>query len=204
MNNRAPRFNDSIARRAAVMTVLLLAVSRPTPAFAQLKAQARPGAAPAWNKGILPISSESYWHAVECGKQGGEDPACVFYDTGLCKNDDFALTLYTPYKMVAYEVWRAVRQKQPPPTPSYAEAQRTRITVGVSPVKGSKNALADLIVKRGGRAVTPVDRSVTEAGGRFTFDYPAFAATGDVTLDLVGRARTVSCLIEKSVLTQLR
>jgi hypothetical protein len=52
--------------------------------------------------------------------------------------------------------------------------------------------------------VTPVDRSVNESGGRFTFDYPAFAATSDVTLDLVGRARTISCLIERPVLTQLR
>jgi hypothetical protein len=86
------------------------------PALAQIKAQARPAPTPPWNKGILPISSENYWNAVECGKQGGDDPPCVFYDTGLCKNDDFTLALYTPYKMVAYEVWNAVRKKQPAPT----------------------------------------------------------------------------------------
>ena len=54
----------------------------------------------------------------------------MFYDTGLCKNDDFALALYTPYKSVAYEVWRVVRQKQPAPQPNYVQAQQTRITVG--------------------------------------------------------------------------
>jgi hypothetical protein len=174
------------------------------PARAQIKAEVRSAATPTWNKGILPISRDSYWNAVECGKQGGQDPPCVFYDTGLCKNDDFTLALYTPYKMVAYEVWQAVRQKQPPPTPSYSEAQRTRITVGVTPVRGSKNPLADFVLKRGGRAVAPVARSMNESGGRFTFDYPAFAATAGVTLDLVGRAKTISCVIEKPVLALLR
>jgi len=187
-----------------VLTLIAILIFQPIAAAAQIKAQARSAATPAWNKGILPISPESYYNAIECGTQGGEDPPCVFFDTGLCKNDDFALALYTPYKMVAYEVWRVVRQKQPPPKPSYQEAQRTRITVGVTPVRGSKNPIKDLVLKRGGRVVTPVDRSVNESGGRFTFDYPAFAATSDVTLDLVGRARTISCLIERPVLTQLR
>ena len=191
-------------RGIAVLTGLMIAALEPMPALAQIKAQARRAPSPAWTKGILPISPESYWNAIECGKQGGEDPPCVFYDTGLCKNADFALALYTPYKMVAYEVWRTVRQKQPPPTPSYPEAQRTRVTVGVTPVGGSKNPISELVLKRGGRPVAPVDRSINESGGRFTFDYPAFAATADITLDLVGRAKTVSCLIEKSVLTQFR
>jgi len=174
------------------------------PVFAQIKAIARPATTPAWDKGILPISAESYWNAVECGKQGGADPACVFWDTGLCKNDDFALAFYTPYKMVAYEVWNAVRQKQPAPTPNYQEAQRTRITIGVTPVRGSKNPFTDLILKRGTRVIENVDRSVEAGGGRFTFDYPAFAATAAVNLDLVGRVKTISCLIPQSVLTQLR
>jgi hypothetical protein len=188
-----------------VLTLLLLAVCLATPALAQIKAQARsaPGA-PAWNKGILPISQESYYNAIECGKQGGDDPPCVFYDTGLCQNEDFTLALYTPYKMVAYEVWRAVRQKRPPTTPSYQLAQATRVTVGITPVRGSKNPIASLVLKRGGKVVTPVDRSVDDTSARFTFDYPAFAATGDVTLDLVGRTKTVSCLIDRSVLAQFR
>ena len=193
----------SLGTRVHVLTVLVLAMCQAMPALAQIKAQARVGP-PAWNKGILPISQESYYNAMECGKQSGEDPPCVFYDTGLCQNADFTLALYTPYKMVAYEVWRAVRQKRPPPTPSYQLAQATRITVGVTPVRGSKNLLADLVLKRGGKIVMPVDRSVEDSGGRFTFDYPAFAASGDVTLDLVGRVKTVSCLIERSVLTQFR
>jgi hypothetical protein len=187
-----------------VLTLIAILILQPISAAAQIKAQARSAATPAWSKGILPISPESYYNAIECGTQGGEDPPCVFFDTGLCKNDDFALALYTPYKMVAYEVWRVVRQKQPPPKPSYQEAQRTRITIGVTPVRGSKNPIKDLVLKRGGRMVTPLDRSVNESGGRFTFDYPAFAATSDVTLDLVGRAKTISCLIDRPVLTQLR
>lgn len=189
----------------ALLAVGVCALGQPVPVLAQIKAQARSASTPVWEKGILPINAESYWNAVECGKQGGADPPCVFWDTGLCKNDDFALALYTPYKMVAYEVWRVVRQKQPAPTPSYQEAQQTRITIGVTPVRGSKNPFADLVLKRGARVVVPVDRSLDgSGGGRFTFDYPAFAATGDINLDLVGKARTISCLIEKAVLTQFR
>jgi hypothetical protein len=191
-------------RPLLALLLAAFAVVRPAPAFAQITAQARSAPTPPWSKGILPISAESYWNAVECGKQGGQDPPCVFYDTGLCKNGDFALALYTPYKMVAYEVWRVVRQKQPVPAPNYAEAQRTRVSIGVTPVRGSKNPLVDLVLKRGGRAVAPVARLVNEGDARFTFDFPAFAATADVTLDLVGRAKTLSCVIPRPVLAQFR
>ena len=191
-------------RRASLLAAVAAATVWPAAASAQITAQARSGATQVWDKGILPINRESYWHAVECGKQGGEDPPCVFWDTGVCKNDDFALAFYTPYKMVAYEVWRVVRQKQPPPTPSYQEAQRTRVTIAVTPVHGSKNAFTDLVLMRAGHRVTPVDRSLSEGGGRFTFDSAAFAATAAVTIDLVGRANTISCVADTSVLAQFR
>ena len=190
--------------RFYLVIVALAAGAQAAHAQAQIKAQARSAPTPAWDKGILPISAESYWNAVECGKQGGQDPPCVFFDTGLCKNDDFTLALYTPYKMVAYEVWRAIQQKKPVPTPSYPQAQQTRITVGVTQVQGSKNPFADLVLRRGGKPVAPFAKSVAEGEGRYTYDYPAFAATADVTFDVVGKTRTISCLIERSVLTQFR
>jgi len=169
-----------------------------------VKGVARVASTPAWTKGVLPISAESYWNAVECGKQGGADPPCVFWDTGLCKNDDFTLALYTPYKAVAYEVWNAVRQKQTAPTPSYPAAQQTRLTIGVTPVRGSTNVFSELLLKRAGRAVPHVDRSLTAGGGRYTFDYPALAATGDVTLELVGKTRTIACTIDRETLLTFR
>jgi len=43
-----------------------------------------------------------------------------------------------------------------------------------------------------------------DGGGRFTFDFPAFAATASVTLELVGKTKTLSCLIEQPVLAQFR
>lgn len=175
----------------------------PIEAVAQIKAQVRP-ATPPWTKGIQPISAESYYNAIECGKQGGDNPACVFWDTDMCKNDDFTLAWYTAYKQVAYEVWTAVRKKQPPPQPSYGAAQRTRVTIGITPVKGATNALTDFVVKRGGKPVSAVERSLAGGGGRFTFDYPAFAPTASVTLDMVGKERTLSCVLPASVLRQLR
>jgi hypothetical protein len=173
-------------------------------ASAQVTAVARPGATPAWDKGMLPINAESYYHAIECGKQGGDDPPCVFWDTGICKNDDFTLTFYSGYKQVAYEVWTAVRAKKPAPQPSYQSARLTRVTIGVTPVRGTKNAFSGLVVKRGGKVVTAVDRYIADGSGRFTFDYSAWAPTSSVRLDLVGKARTISCVIPSAVLRQFR
>jgi hypothetical protein len=173
---------------------------------AQLVAQPpSPPGAPAWDKGIQPISRDSYYNAIECGKKGGANPTCVFWDTGLCKNADFTLALFTPYKMVAYEVWQAARNKQEPPTPSYAEAQRTRVTVGVTPVAGSKNPIAGVSIRRGGATVKPTTQSLESGGGgKFIFEPSAFAPTGNITLELAGRAKTVSCSIPQAVLALFR
>ncbi len=193
-----------LVRGIVAAAVCLAASSHATPVLAQMKAQARSAPTPPWAKGIVSINPESYYNAIECGKQGGEDPACVFWDTGLCKNDDFAIAMYTPYKSVAYEVWRVVRQKQPAPTPNYQQAQQTRITVGVTPMRGSKNTFADFVLKRGGRVVPHVARSLADGGGRYTFDFPAFAPTGSVTFEMVGKLKTLTCQIDRAVLAQFR
>jgi len=184
--------------------LLVFVAGAARPALAQVKARARPAPTPAWTKGILPISPESYYNAIECGKQGGDDPPCVFWDTGLCPNDDYTLAWYTPYKQVAYEVWLAVRKKQPPPQPNYPAAQRARVTIGVTPVKGATNVLKELAVKRAGKPVVATDRSISGGGGRYTFDTSIFAPTADITLDLVGTTRTITCAIPPAVLRQLR
>ncbi|MGQ0735616.1 MAG: hypothetical protein ACT4QD_18425 [Acidobacteriota bacterium] len=200
---------DGIARfrreASAVVAALVvtLVVLQPPPAHAQITAQVR-AASPAWDKGIQAISPESYYHAIECGKQGGANPACVFWDTDVCKNDDFTLAWYTPYKQVAYEVWMAVQRQQPPPQPDYQAAQRTRVTIALTPVKGAGNALTEFRVIRAGKPAVPRERSISGGGGRFTFDYPAFAATGAVTLEMVGSRRTLSCAVPPSVLRQFR
>ena len=186
---------------AAVVAVSVGAAPAHAQAQVQVKGQIAPGAKPAWEKGILPINPESYYQAIECGKQPG-NPACVFWDTGLCRNSDFEIAMYTPYKMVAYEVWRVVSQKKPAPQPNYAEAQRTRITVGITPVRGSKAVLSEFVLKRGGKPVTPTARSL--ATGRYTFDFPAFAPTGGIVFDMVGKERTISCAIDAATLKQMR
>ena len=55
-----------------------------------------------------------------------------------------------------------------------------------------------------GKVIKPSTQSVDEAGGRFIFDFAAFAPTGDITLELAGSSRTIRCLVEKSVLARLR
>jgi len=176
----------------------------PGSAFAQVKAQVAPGFTPVWDKGTQPIGRDNYWNAMECGKQGGERPACVFYDADLCKNDDFVIALFTPYKLVAYETWQATRKHQEPLATSYADAQKTRITVGITAAKGSKNTITAVSIARGGRVIKPATQSLEAPGGRFIFDFAAFAPTSDITLELAGSGRNISCFVEKPVLAQLR
>lgn len=128
----------------------------------------------------------------------------MFYDAEVCRNPDFELAMFTPYKMVAYEVWRAVRAKQEAPTPSYSEAQRTRITVKLTPKAGAKNALTGLAIRRGETVVKPISQSIDAGIGNFIFDFAAFAPTADITIDMVGRARMQSCLVEQAVLARFR
>jgi hypothetical protein len=172
--------------------------------MAQVKASVPAGITPAWNKGIQPISRESYWNAVECGKQKTARPACVFYDADLCKNDQFTLALYTPYKKVAYEVWQAVSQKQEAPTPSYAEAQRTRVVLGVKAARTSQNPITALTIKRGGKAIRPISQTLDGGGGTFTFDFDAVAPTAAIAIEFVGKASTVTCAVSQPVLARLR
>ena len=198
--SRAHRIRLRLVSLAVVVSSVLVA----TPAVAQITARARPAPIPAWGKGILPVNAESYYNAIECGKQGGDGSPCVFWDTGLCANSEFTLTWYTGYKQVAYEVWLAVRKKQPPPKPNYQAAQRQRVTIAVAPAKSSGNTLKEFVVSRGGKPAVAFERSLAAGGGRFTFDYPAFAPTADVTLEMVGAQKTVSCRIPRAVLLQLR
>lgn len=186
----------------ALLIAALLAVAWPTGAAAQITATARPGATPPWDKGLQPMTPESYYHAIECGKQESGDPPCVFWDTGLCQNDDFTLSAYSAYKQVAYEVWATVQQGQPAPEPNFYAAQRTRVTINAVPAPGSDAVLTDLILTRGGEAVSPVDRNIR--AGRVTWDYEAWAPTTAVTLDMVSETRTISCVIEPAVLRQFR
>jgi hypothetical protein len=159
---------------------------------------------PPWNKGIQAINQDNYWNAVNCGKQGGQRPLCVFYDADVCKNDDFEMAMFTPYKMVAYEVWRAVRAKQEAPTPSYSEAQRTRITVKLTPKPGARNPLTGLMLKRGEQTIAPVSKSLDAGVGNFIFDFPAFAPTTDLTIEMIGKTRTLACQIDQAVLALFR
>ena len=192
-------------RFASVLIVSIALIGGAAIARAQIKAKLPAGPmTPVWDKGIQPINRDSYWNAVECGKQGGARPLCVFYDADLCKNDDFTLALFTPYKQVAYEVWQAVRKRQEAPSPSFADAQRTRITLGVTPASGSSNPITAVSIKRGGRVVKPATQSLEGGGGTFIFDFPAFAPTEDITIELAGRSRTETCLVARSVLTMFR
>ena len=201
---RAVIHGHALRRLRNLSLCTMLVAMAPGSALAQVKGQVASGIMPVWDKGIQPISRDNYWNAVECGKQGGDRPACVFYDTDFCKNDDFAIALFTPYKLVAYETWQATRKRQEPLATSYGDAQKTRITVGITPVKGSKNAVTAVSIARGGRVIKPATQALDAPGGRFIFDFAVFAPTSDITLELAGNNGTIRGLVEKSVLARLR
>jgi hypothetical protein len=196
-----------VAKRTLLATgfAIALGLALAPAVHGQITAQVPPDIKPAWDKGIQKINPASYYNAIECGKQGGPRPACVFYDGDVCKNDDFTLALFTPYKQVAYEVWQAVKAKKPAPQPDYQEAERTRVTVGITPIAAAKNPIATVTIKRGERVTKPVAQTMEAGGGgKFVFDFPAFAPTGDITIEIAGKARTVTCLVPQPVLTLLR
>ena len=190
-------------RHSLAVVALLAGMATGVAAQAPVKAVV-PASKPAWSKGIQPLTRDSYYHAIECGKAGGEQPSCVFYDAGLCTNDDFVLSFYSPYKQVAYEVWGAVSRKRPAPTPSYAAAQQTRVVVGITPVRGAKNPITNVVVKRGPKAIEPDTRTIDGTSGNFIFGFPPFAPTATITLDMVGKTRTQSCVLDRAALSRLR
>ena len=69
---------------ALLITGLVAPTRAQAPAQAAVKAAMPPAAKPAWTQGIRPLSRESYYHAIECGKLGGTQSPCVFYDADLC------------------------------------------------------------------------------------------------------------------------
>jgi hypothetical protein len=83
-------------------------------------------------------------------------------------------------------------------------AVRTGPPISVTPAPASKNALTDFVLERGRKAAQTVARSVSGGAGQFTFDYPAWTPTASVTLEMVGKARTNSCVISPEVLRQFR
>jgi hypothetical protein len=190
---------------AAMVAGLALGAAAQAPAAAPPPIKATvPASTPAWSKGIQPLNRDSYYHAIECGKNGAAQPSCVFYDADLCKNDDYVLSFYSPYKQVAYEVWGAVSRKRPAPTPSYQAAQQTRVVIGITPVRGAKNQIANVLVKRGGKTIEPDTRTIDGTSGNFIFGFPPFAPTGTITLDMVGKTRTLSCVLDRAALSRLR
>jgi hypothetical protein len=195
-------------RRIVLVTLVVAVCLASRAALAQppapIKAAVPPAGKPGWSKGIQPLSRESYYHAIECGKSGEAQAPCVFYDTDLCKNDDYTLALYSPYKQVAYEVWQATSRKREPPTPSYKAAQQTRVVLGVTPVRGAKNPLTGVAIKRGGRTIAPAVSTPDGGGGTYVFDFAAWAPTASITLELTGKARTQSCVLSPAVLARLR
>jgi hypothetical protein len=190
---------------AALVAGLAVGAAAQAPATAPPPIKATvPASSPAWSKGIQPLNRDSYYHAIECGKNGAAQPSCVFYDADLCKNDDYVLSFYSPYKQVAYEVWGAVSRKRPAPTPSYQAAQQTRVVIGITPARGAKNQIANVLVKRGGKTIEPDTRTIDGTSGNFIFPFPPFAPTGTITLDMVGKTRTISCVLDRAALSRLR
>lgn len=191
-----------------ILSSIALPASATRPARAQapapIKAAVPPAGKPAWSKGIQPLSRDSYYHAIECGKGGETQSPCVFYDAGLCQNDDFTLSMYSPYKQVAYEVWLSTSRKREPPMPNYRAAQQTRVVLGVTPARGAKNPLTSVAIKRGGRTIEPAVSTPDGGGGTYIFDFAAWAPTASITLVLTGKARTQTCELSPAVLARLR
>jgi hypothetical protein len=61
-----------------------------------------------------------------------------------------------------------------------------------------------VLIKRGGKTIEPIAHALETTGGKFTFDFAAFAPTTDITIEVAGKVRTRTCTVEQSVLTMFR
>src|SRR5262249_56729826 len=66
-------FRTGAMRETALHAIVTLSLLTGSTAYAQVKALPKP-ASPPWDKGIQPISRDSYYSAIACGKQGGANP----------------------------------------------------------------------------------------------------------------------------------
>ena len=71
-------------------------------------------------------------------------------------------------------------------------------------MKGSKNPIASLDIKRDDKVIKPATQTVDEAGGRFIFDPQVFAPTSAITIELVGKSATRTCAVSPDVLKTFR
>ena len=71
-------------------------------------------------------------------------------------------------------------------------------------MKGSKNTITGVVIKRGGKTIEPTAKALDATGGKFTFDFAPFAPTADITIEVAGTLRTQSCLVAQPVLTTFR
>ena len=74
----------------------------------------------------------------------------------------------------------------------------------MTPAKGSKNVITGVTITRGDRVIKAAAQTVNSDGGRFIFDPAAFAPTEDITIELTGRTRTLTCRVDQAVLRTLR
>jgi hypothetical protein len=101
-------------------------------------------------------------------------------------------------------VWQAVSQKQPAPTPSYAEAGRMRVLIALRPRDAARNPVMGLTITRGKTTIEPASRSLDDGAGTFYFDFEPFAPTAAITLSMAGKTTTVTCAIDRATLAQMR
>jgi len=78
------------------------------------------------------------------------------------------------------------------------------LTIGVTPVRGSKNVFSELVLKRGGKVVAAAAKANEPGGGKFTYDYAPFAPTAPLTIEIVGKAKTIACTVPPDVLASFR
>ena len=172
------------------------------PAPPAVKAAMPPAAKPAWNKGIQPISQTAIRTPSSAASRAAPSRRAS-YDADLCKNDDYRLSLYSPYKQVAYEVWEAVRRSR----------SRRRRATGAPSGRGSRSvSRRPRLEKRAGRAGDEARRpdgraghlDVRRRGRQLHLRRPAFAPSATVTLELTGKTRTQTCVIAPAVLARFR
>lgn len=225
-------------KRSVALVVLMLAIS--------LAAAAQSTRVPPLNAfpeagGIQPLSDETLQSAIQLGKRTKasfplvslfvvrqmrlNDPDRILRPTErdelktLLERGPFTIQIVTPFARVCSAVGEAERKFEAftPPTIDVANAEKVWVVVGPGPMITTADAVENLIVRRDGETIRPLQRLVeprpmttamnvtrTFTEGRFQFDFKAFAPTAPITLVIVGSQNNLEWTLEVEELKRLR
>lgn len=211
-----------------------IAIGSSGSALSPLDFRLTPRTAPPAGRGIETLTADSLKEALNVSSEdavrfsspllvklaaAADDPAQLTTVLALAKDAPFNIQILTPFSRAALAAGEARRKFTSPPALSVDTLNKEGLTVEVSAGNSfvTADAIEGVVIKRGDQIIKPVTSDVKpvtienrmgakreSAVGRFRFPIGAFAATGPLTIVLVGKVRNFEIPMSEAELSLLR